>query len=125
MVGLARKKIPLNFWETAGDGLSDKSYCRLGQSLFTSRAFAELPAGAKLLYVEMVSAAAGKRDFTFSCGDYERRGLSKCAVRKNIPILEKAGFIEVTEKGWTQRKPNKYRFSQKWRMAESALKQQD
>ena len=110
-----RKKVPLNFWECNSDGVSEKSYCRLGQSLFLSWQFAELPVMAKIIYVEMVSAAAGKRDFTFSVAEYSRRGLSKNGVLSNIPKLVQAGFIEVLESGWTQRKPNKYRFSQDWR----------
>ena len=110
-----RKKVPLNLWETASNGKTER-YIRPGYTLFTSPAFKSLSNLEKCVYLCMDMAAAGKAAFTFPQTCYEKEyGLSKTSVHKAVNGLVAAGFIQIEESNWQLRKPNVYRFINDWK----------
>lgn len=108
------KKTPIPFWGTATEDGIEKKYTRLGDSLLTHEKVRELQPGAFKVYVYMTLMCKGYQDFTLPYSVYSKF-TTKPAFSRAIKELTKAGLIEVTEKNGNLRKPNKYRFSTKYR----------
>ena len=109
------KKVPLNPWETASNGKTER-YIRPGYTLLTNPAYKRLSNVEKYVYLCMDMAAAGKPVFTFPQACYEKEyGLSKTSVQKAVKGLVAARFIQIEESNWQLRKPNVYRFINDWK----------
>ena len=108
------KRTPLNPWESILPA-AEKHFSRLGDSLLDSPVFNELSPYARLLYMYMVRAAAGKRDFTFQHSFYKRYGITDATFGRLRDELVNAGFITVLKNNRTVRKANIYQFSTTWK----------
>ena len=116
--GLARKKYSdFKPWETAKKEKGpEKQFSRISATLLQHPAFTALKPGVRLVYLTMVMAAAGKREFNFPRASYTGLyGLSHNIVCKAIPELVKGGFIQVKQSGQNTRTPNIYEFVNTWK----------
>lgn len=73
-----RKKVPLNLWETASNGKTER-YIRPGYTLLTNPAYKRLSNLEKHVYLCMDMAAAGKAVFTFP----------KHVMKRNMDFLKR------------------------------------
>ena len=115
---MARKKYTdFKAWETAKKEKGpERQFSRISATLLQHPAFTALKPGARLVYLTMVMAAAGKREFNFPRASYTGLyGLSHNIVCNAIPDLVKAGFIQVKRSGKNTRTPNIYRFVSTWK----------
>ncbi len=113
---MARRKLKqLNPWETGKTPAQGEHFTRIGKSLLRHPAFTALNSSARLLYICMVEACAGKREFTFTVSDYKACGFAKNTFLRAKEELIQGGFIVVIELGRTTRTPNKYAFSDRWK----------
>lgn len=109
-----KKKTPFAPWETlANDGI-EKRYIRLGNTLLYSPAFLRLSSKAKEIYLYMRIESAGQREFTLPYSKYTVFSKKDSFLRAREE-LEKAGFIETIQHNGNLRKPNVYRFSERWK----------
>lgn len=69
---------------------------------------------ARALYEDMAYQAAGKREFTYPRSVYEQL-CGKAAFYTARQELIQGGYLEVVENNSNVRKPNVYRFSDKWK----------
>lgn len=111
---MGRHKKRLAFWES-GQDQDGEHFARIGKSLLRHEAFKALGASARLLYICMVEACAGEREFTFTVADYKACGFAMNTFLRAKEELIQAGFITVIESGRTTRTPNKYAFSNEWK----------
>ena len=109
---MGRKRKTLPFWESAEE---QGHFVRIGKSLLQHKSFRSLGTSARLLYICMTEAAAGKPEFRFSKSDYLAYGLARNTFLRAREELIAAGFIAVIECGRTTRKPNRYRFIDVWK----------
>ena len=112
---MGRKRTKLNFWETGKSTDETEHFARVSKSLLRHPSFTALGSSARLLYLCMVEACAGKREFTFTLSDYKACGFAKQTFLRAKDELIKAGFIAVSECGRNTRTPNKYRFIDDWK----------
>lgn len=112
-----RKKVPLNDWET-WDPEKDSNFARIGFSLWLAPAFIALKPTARNVYLMMIGASAGKREFTFTNSYYTARGIVRKSFLRAVQELTKAGFIQIIENGKNTRTPSKYAFSNRWKQKE-------
>lgn len=114
-----RKVYPLNYWETALEGVQrergENGYSRLSRSLLQHHAFISLTSNERYVYIAMVNVAEGKEVFQFPKAKYEQYGLSKITVVRAVKSLQAAGFIKIRENNRHLRKPNVYQFSREWK----------
>lgn len=111
-----KRTTPLNSWETAHKGSeSEKHYSRYGDSLLDSPKLCKLNGIARLVYLYMVRAAAGKQEFTFAREFYIKRGFSPPSVNRAIKELIEEGFICRKTSGKLTRTPNIYEFISQWK----------
>lgn len=109
-----KKKTPFAPWETmVSDGI-EKRYIRLGNTLLYSSAFLQLSAKAKEVYLYMRIESAGQREFTLPYSKYTLFSKKDSFLRAREE-LENAGFIEIVQYNGNLRKPNVYRFSERWK----------
>lgn len=111
-MGRARKSKP-NFWESPSTS-TNQHFGRIYRELVTHPKFKDLSLTARLVYLEMLEASAGKQVFTFSKGDYTARKLVDKTFRKAREELIEKGFLKVVYSGRLTRQPNKYSFSAEW-----------
>lgn len=111
---MAKKPSPIPFWGTATSDGFERAYIRIGSSLLHHEAMMKLPSNAFRLYVYMTLECRGYQDFTMPHSRY-KKFMSKPTFIKARDDLVQAGFIEITEKNGNLRKPNKYRFSKRYR----------
>lgn len=111
-MGRKRRQQP-NFWESPDKGAMH--FGRIYPELVKHKDFIALSLSARLLYLEMLEAAAGKRDgWTFTVAHFKARGWTSPTFHKARNELIKAGFIAITYNGRTTRKPSKYSFVKNW-----------
>ena len=111
------KKTPLNPWESVNPTM-EKHFSRLGDSLMDSEIFNSLSSYARLLYLYMIRASAGKETFTFQHGFYTRYRMTNRTFCRLRDELVNAGFIKVVQNNKTVRKANVYQFSNAWKIHE-------
>lgn len=109
-----KKKTPFAPWETGTSDGIEKRYIRLGNTLLYSPVFLQLSAKAKETYIYMRIESAGQREFTMPYSKYTQFSKKDSFLRAREE-LEKAGFIETIQHNGNLRKPNVYRFSEKWK----------
>lgn len=110
-----KKKTPLNFWETLEPGGSSH-YHRMAKDIMQCEVFKSLSLPAWKLYVCMVEACAGKRQFRFTHADCLAYGINPRTFFRARDELVKAGFLKVVESGRSTRKPNLYEWSREWKI---------
>lgn len=111
-----RKKQKPNFWETPDENAVH--FGRIYPELVKHDDFKALSMSARLLYLEMIEASAGKKEFTFTVTHYQDRGWTAPTFTRARNELIKAGFIAVTYNGRTTRKPSRYAFTKDWRKSQ-------
>lgn len=111
-MGRTKKSKP-NFWESPSSS-TKQHFGRIYRELATHPNFIALPLTARLVYLELLEASAGKKEFTFSNGDYIARGIPAPTFRRAREALIKGGFLTVVYNGRLTRQPNKYAFSIEW-----------
>lgn len=109
-----QKKTPFAPWETTTSDGIEKRYTRFGNTLLYSPAFLRLSANAKQTYLYMKIESAGKREFTMP-RQKQLRFTNKNSFIRAKEELERAGFIETVQNNANLRKPNVYRFSERWK----------
>ena len=111
------KRTPFAAWETAKtDGIEER-YIRLGNSQMSTGILRRLNGTAFKLYCYMKLESGGKRDFEFPRAKVKQI-LSNDGFYYALDELIEAGLIEIVENNANIRKPNIYRFSDKWRTLE-------
>lgn len=108
------KKTPFQPWQTCKSDGNEERYIRLGNSQLLHAEVNNLTHGAFRAYVYMLLESGGKQQFTFSRVKYNKF-MSQGGGVKAIQELESKGFIEVVERNRNLRKPNVYRFSERWK----------
>lgn len=110
-----RKKEP-PFWTT---GLlipqAREQFGAPRRSLYRHPAFKALSYGARCLYLSMLEACAGHREFTFSKSDCEAYGINRMTFLRERQQLIDGGFIEYAD---IPHKPGTawvYRFIDRWK----------
>ena len=111
---MARKRRKLNQWETGKPEEIGEHFGRVSKSLLRHPSFIALGFSARLLYLCMVEACAGKPEFTFTAADYKACGVPKNTFLRAKKELIDGGFIRVICCGKTTRQPSKYAFSYEW-----------
>lgn len=109
-----KKKTPFAPWETRKSDGIEKRYIRLADSLLCSPAFLQLSGNATRAYIYMRIESAGKPEFTMPRSKYIRF-MKKDSFLTAREELETAGFIETVQNNANLRKPNVYRFSERWK----------
>ena len=114
---VGRKRKQLNYWESGKRAVEPgERFARIGGSLLRNPAFLKLPYSARFLYIAMVESCQGKPEFTFTLSDFTSCGYTCQTFARAKDSLIQGGFIEIVESGWATRTPNKYRFSEKWKV---------
>lgn len=109
------RKQPLLPWVTAtSDGLEGR-FIQIGNTLLLSKTFLALNGNAQLLYIRMVNEAGGHREFTFTRTDAKKYGMVGNSFASSLRELKGNGFIECAENNANLRKPNVYRFCDRWK----------
>ena len=112
-MGRTRNKVQKpSFWETPNPNA--RQFGRLYPDLDKHPSFTALNFSARCLYLSMIQASAGKREFHFTVSEYKSRGWNATTFTRARDELVAAGFIEFARRGKTTRQPNIYRFSAKW-----------
>ena len=109
-----RKVTPLNPWETLEPG-GRSHYHRIARDLMQCEKFKELGYSARYLYICMVEACAGKRQFRFTHRDYVAFGIEEKTFFRAREELIQAGFLRLTESGRSTRTPNLYEWRLDWK----------
>lgn len=78
-------------------------------------AFLALTSSDCWCYQCMILEAKGKPDFQFSRRTAENYGIANRTLIRNVEALVKAGFIDVTASGKSNRTKTDYRFSVRWK----------
>ena len=114
---LKYRKQPLPLWVTATLDGREGRFVQLGNTMLTGKnsKFKTLPAGAQMLYIDMVMEAGGKREFEFSLSSATKYGIAKGTFERNKKLLITNGFVECIENNAHRWQKNKYRFSFCWR----------
>ena len=112
------RKVPLKPWETAGNGVDETSYIRLGMSLLMHPAVLSLKPLTLQVYIYMVSEAKGHTAFTFPKRVYSKI-CSMAGFQKARDELIKKGFIEIVVDNRHTGKDTKYKFCDRWREFET------
>ncbi|MBM6702279.1 helix-turn-helix domain-containing protein [Megasphaera elsdenii] len=114
---MARRKrhTPLNDWERGYMTPRDEHFTRLGDSLLDNKAVQSLNPSTFRVYVQMLKACAGKREFDFKRSYYESHcGLKPNTVTRAVKELEAKGFIKATHERYSSR-PNHYQWINDWK----------
>lgn len=108
------KKTPFPPWQTCkADGIEAR-YIRLSNSQLSCRSMQKLPLSAFKLYVYMLLESGGHPTFEFPHAKASKI-LSNDGFRKALSALIEAGFVEIEQANANLRKPNIYRFSDRWK----------
>ena len=111
----ARKEV-LPWASANADNIEHYGFAQIGRSLFESERFQKLGYGAGMLYLHMISHAAGKREFTFSHGDAKKHGFASSTYYLYIKKLIQGGFIiRLEDEERSQFAKARYRFSLVWK----------
>lgn len=105
---------PFPPWITRYKNGVEKRYIRLGNSLMLDEAVTSLNHLAYRIYTYMLLESGGQPIFEFPYSKYKKFA-SKDGFQKALDELCAAGLLEVAEKNANLRKPNKYRFSIRWK----------
>lgn len=109
-----RKKTPFKEWESCAPGLQDGRFMRLSNSQMLHSKMRGLGNGAFRLYSYMKLEAGVNPIFEFPRSQYISL-MSENTFQRAKAELIAAGFIDETENNANVRKPNKYRFSTRWK----------
>lgn len=116
-----KKKTPFPPWASASIAGEEKRFIRIGASIMEHPAMLRLPHTAFRVYVEMLKESKGYIEFEMPRHVYTRF-ISKDGFAKAVRDLEEAGFIIVSEHNAHRKMPNKYRFSEGWKVSDVDLK---
>lgn len=109
------KKIPFANWEsTKPDGIENR-YIRLANTQMISVAMRSLSNSAYRIYVNMKLESKGNVQFEFPFSKYKSY-MTRPTFEKGVNELVEKGFIDVVQRNANLRKPNVYRFSDKWKL---------
>jgi hypothetical protein len=93
----------------------DNSHIRLTLNMMHSKAWKELTAHSKDLYIEMKAKYTGKNEndisYTYTEGE---QIMNKKTFTKSMDQLIENGFIKVIRQSWTTRECNIYGFHTMW-----------
>lgn len=113
---MAKKKTPFREYESCAPGLQDGRFMRLSNSQMLHPKMCKLNGNAFMLYSYMKLEAGGAVVFEFPHHEYIKL-MSKSTFLRAKGDLIAAGLIEVAEDNANLRRPNKYRFSSRWKDA--------
>lgn len=119
---MARRKIAKNVsilpWLSSRADCTEGRFIQVGNSLFLSKIFQSLSAGARQLYLCMCLESGGKRTVAFPHGAGRKYGFANTTFDRYIHELREAGFINLIPEGdLEQFAPNVYCFSFEWKTA--------
>lgn len=106
-------------WLSAHPDSKEGRFLQAGNSLFLSKEFQDLSAGARCLYLTMALESGGRREFTYPRATALKFGFSESSFIRYIKELSASGFIELVSCGRFSRTPNCYRFSFSWKGVEA------
>lgn len=116
---MPRHKItPFPPWQSLKQGGYEQRYTRLGNSQMLHPALQNLNHLAYRIYTYMLLESGGKPEFEFPYSRYKKFA-SKDGFQKALIELAEAGLIEIVAKNANLRKPNRYRFSTRWKDAKN------
>ena len=88
---MGRKKTAKNceipFYLSSRMDCKDGRFIQVGNSLFFSKQFNALTAGAQILFLKMAMEAGGKTEYTFPRASFKKYGLSESSARTQIYFL--------------------------------------
>ena len=93
--------------------IGDTSFAMIYQSLFTSAAFMDLKPKSVAVYIGMLSYSQGNYHFEYPHSMYKNI-CSNSTFQTAVIDLVEHGFIEKVSSGKFNRKPNVFRFSDKF-----------
>lgn len=111
---------PFPPWQTKNKNGVEKRYIRLGNSLMLDERVMGLNHLAFRIYTYMILESGGNVIFEFPYAKY-RKITSRSNFQRALDELTAAGLVEVHENNANLRKPNKYRFSVRWKDAPGKL----
>lgn len=98
------------------------NFAMVYSSLLRHENFKALSPLARLLYITMIAACAGDREFHLTQGEAVEWGIPAGSFRRTIKQLINAGFIRIKESGYVRREANIYVFTNIWKVKKSSLK---
>ena len=101
-------------WLSARLDCSEGRFLQVGNSLFLSKEFQALSAGAQIVFLCMALESGGRRDFTFPLATAKKYGIKRASFWRYVQELSDAGFI-VRNSLANLRQPNEYEFSLIWK----------
>ncbi|KRE70766.1 hypothetical protein [Paenibacillus sp. Soil750] len=113
---MARKKKDYGFKLFEKSTSADNRHIRITLDMMDSKAWKELTAHSRMLYMEMKAKYTGsnQNDISFTYKEALKimndRTFTKC-----IDQLIEYGFIKLLQQNWTKREPNIYGFSEQWK----------
>ena len=107
------KKTPFRSWESTSAGGIEKRYIRLGAT--KAARMGNLSDAAYRIFICMMMEAGGKEDFVFPRSKYRTYSGNDKFLRARQELIDK-GFLEVVQNNANLRRPNVYRFSDKWKL---------
>lgn len=118
-----RQKTPFAAWESTKPTGIEKRYIRTTDTMMSHAAYRALGDKAWRLYEHMKMESGGKREFTLPYSKIMKiMPISKQGIHAAITELEIVGFVDVVENNANLRKPNLYRFSDRWKQYKAAEK---
>jgi len=108
---------PFPEWQTTTESGIEHNYLRIG-SMLRHTAMLELNHLAFRIYIYMLYYCGGNYEFEFSYSKFKGFA-SKKGFQESLSELVAAGLITVAQRNKNLRKPNRYRFSTKWRSTPS------
>lgn len=106
------KKPSLAEWCSADP--SNRHFAKVDKSTLSHPKFNELNYTTQIIYVRMLVACLGNREFCFPFETYGYK-INKGTFYKCIHELENKGFISIIYNGMNQRTVSRYRFERKWK----------
>lgn len=106
----------LPYWCAGTADSTEPIFIQMGATLMQHPAFLALTSSDRWCYQCMILEAKGKPDFQFSRRTAENYGIANRTLIRNVEALVKAGFIDVTASGKSNRTKTDYRFSVRWKV---------
>ncbi len=111
---MAHNKSRIAYWLTALLDRGREPFVMKGYTFYEHPAVKELKPLTYKIYDYMCKECSGRRDFIFPYSAYKDIASKEGFQKARAELIEK-GFIEIVQNNANLRKPNLYRFSEKWK----------
>ena len=102
-------------WLSARNDCREGRFLQIGNSLLLSRAFQNLTANARFLYLCLAMEAGGKRDVIISRSHAQKYGVKQSTFSRSIKELSESGFIRIDESRGRY-ETNRFEFISDWKI---------